>query len=341
MGEKFNNVYLRCNLGCDGTIPEEGAHGQSPDMFSSGIEPIADFQKVLSTEESYKTLLEDKSVIKRDNYCYLRCRNNTDKTISAKAQMFYTQAGIVLWPDRWTPMKVDFKDNTLNDIRDIAPGAIGVVERPFIWDKPKAPDTEGHYCYIGRLSTEETPNPIPPVETPIAMSALMQTNLMYAQRNFEIIQTDPGYNGYYHTIISASKTLTKPGKYHLFFFPHDMQGWDVEITCSMTDSQGRKIGLDRTNIKSDDDIYCGQCLLEPGFNAVVSVYIYGNNIEQKGCPSSSVMLEYSVKQDEISLAKELGVYNAVRSRRLMKRAGIMNGDSGIVAPVGDYSVIFK
>ncbi len=341
MGKKFENVYIRCNLDCDGTIPEPGFHAGSPDMFSSGIEPLANFRTVLSTSESYKTLPEDKSTILRDNYCYLRCKNNTDKVISAKAQLFYTQAGLVLWPDMWTPMTVDFKQDTLNDIPDIPPGEIGVVERPFIWNKPKAPDTNGHYCYIGRLTTEETPNPIPSVEHPIDMSTLIKTNLMYAQRNIQIIDTDPGYNGSYRTVISAAKTLTKPSKYHLFFYSHDMAGWEAELTCSMTDSQGRKIGMARTKIINDDDIYCGQCVLEPGFHAVITVYLYSNGLTPKETSSTHVALEYAVQENELSLARERGVLDLPRSQRLMRRCGISDAGTAALTEMGDVSAVFR
>ncbi len=345
MGQKFDNVYLRCNLGCDGTTPETGSHAESPDMFSSGIEAIPDFQKALSTPESYEKQPEDKSVVERVNYCYLRCKNNTDKIISAKAQLFYTDSSVVLWPDSWKPMKVDFKEDTLNDIRNISPGGIGVVERPFIWNMPSLPRTGSHYCYIGRLSTEETPNPIPPVEHPIEMSSLMQNNLMYAQRNIEIIKTDPGHDGFYNVVISASKELQKPSIYHLFFYPYDIQGWDVEITCSMTDSEGEKIGQTRTNIPNNKHIYCGQCLLEPGFNAVITVYIYYNGIRPKATSKSKFVLEYAVPWDEIPYAKKMGVYNEPHNDLLMKCANSVNSDisrnTAAFASMGDYTTYFQ
>lgn len=341
MGTKFNNVYLRCNLNSDGTIPETGFHAGSPDMFSAGTEPIADFRTVLATPESYASMPDDKSITLKDNYCYLRCKNNTDKTISAKAELYYAKAGLVMWPDTWKAMMVDFKQETLNDIPDIPPGGIGVVERPFIWTRPEAIDTNDHYCYIGRLTTEATPNPIPDVENPITMSSIIKTNLMYAQRNIQIVDLDSKYSGYYKNIISASPSLTKVSKFHLFLYPHDMQGWDFEVTCSMRDSQGKVIGIGRTNITSNDDIYLGQCMLEPGFNAVISVYFYNNGIETKETTSSKFVVEYAVQDNEISYAKEMGVYDPQRSDRLIRRAGINDSYTAALTELGDYTAMFR
>lgn len=341
-GKKFENVYLRSNLQCDGTIPDNGFYGGSPDMFSNGTVPLVDFQDVLKTPENYSQQPADKSTILRDNYCYLRCKNNTDHTISAKAEMYYTTSSFVTWPDSWKPMYVDVKKTTLNDIIDIPAGGIGVVERPFIWNKPLEPSTNNHYCYIGRLTTETTQNPLPDVSNPIEMSHIIQSNLMFGQRNINIATIEPGYDGYYQTIINTSGNLTGGiKKYHLFFYSKDMAGWDVEVTCSMNDSQNRRIGLKKTKIIGDDDIYCGQCMLEPGYMALVTVYLYSNGNTPKETSSTQFILEYAVQTNELEYAQKLGVINNLRSERRKSLARINDVDSKAIIPLGGHTTFIR
>jgi hypothetical protein len=335
-GTKFNDIYLRSSLTSDGTIPDNGSYHESPDIFSNGMEPFKDFATVLATPVNYKVQPEDKSITNRDNYCYLRCKNDTSEAVSAKAELFYTTATVVAWPDNWIPMEVDVKGTTLNDIKDIQPGAIGVVERPFIWNKPVELSTGNHYCLIGRLSTEKHTNPIPDVHNPIQMAQIIQTNLMYTQRNIETITIDPGADGGYQTTLNVQAGISSgTHKYHLFFYSGEMDGWDVEITCSMRDSNGNKIGLARTPIKNDLDIYCGQCMLEPGFTAVASVYFYSNGNAPKVGAKTKLTLEYASGFDELEYARSLNVLNIERSNRLKALGGISH--DGALVTIGGYT----
>jgi hypothetical protein len=308
-------------------------------MFSNGTEPYPNFAQVLASDDSY-TLHppEDKSVANYDNYCYLRCKNNTGSVISAKAELYYTKATVVSWPDFWEPMIVDVKDTTLNDIKDIQPGKIGVVERPFIWKKPPMPGTNDHYCFIGRLSTDATPNPKPPVDHPITMAEIMTTNLMFAQRNIAITTIGPGADGGYRTILNVPAGVTEGSKkYHLFFYSQNMTGWDVEITSSMTDSTGRKIGLAQTTIKNDDDIYCGQCLLEPGFMTEVTVYLYSKGNPLQPGAYTHIGLDYASYQNELPRIQQNNILDIAHHKRMMKLARIADNDIGALIKIGGYS----
>ncbi len=307
MGQKFDKIYLRCNLQSDGTIPDQGNPASSPDIFSNGTEALANFRTVLATEESWKTQVPDKSVTGRDNYCYLRCRNNSDKAQSAKAQLFYVKASLILWPSVWiaNAMKVDLQGNTVNNIPEMQPGEIGVAERPFIWTMPQSPGND-HYCLVGRIFNENYPNPIPNPGQPVDMATIIQTNLMYAKRNINIITVDTEGLGYYSVMLTAPATLQKPAKFHLFMYPSGAAGWDVETTCSMTDRDGRKIGMEKRHIENDDDIYMGQCVLEPGFAGVLSTYINTNGLDPtKG--SVKIIAEYAGDQSDVN--RLLSIYS--------------------------------
>jgi hypothetical protein len=306
MGTKFENVYLRCSLNSDGNVPDNGDSSSSPDIFSNGADALADFQNVLTTAESYSKQPKDKSVTGVDNYCYLRCKNNSNKAISAKAQLFYVQSSVILWPSCWVdnPMYVDLSGETVNTIPEIQPGAIGVVERPFIWKTPTPNATNNHYCLIGRLFTEDTPNPIPDVGHPISMATIIQTNLMFAKRNISIINTDSAGNAYCRVMLNAPASLMKPAKFHLFMYVDGAKGWDVETKCSETDMNGRTIGLSKRTIENNDDIYMGQCVLEPGFAAILTTYINTNGTDPtKG--SISISAEYAANQDDLNYMMSL------------------------------------
>lgn len=305
MGQKFDKIYLRCNPQSDGTIPDTGNPAASPDIFSNGTEALADFRTALATEESWKTQIPDKSITGRDNYCYLRCRNNSDKPQSAKAQLFYVKASLILWPSVWVnnAMKVDLQGNTINHIPEMQPGEIGVVERPFIWTLPQDPGND-HYCLIGRIFNEDYPNPIPDPSQAVEMATIIQTNLMYAKRNIDIIKVDQDWQGYYNVMLTAPATLNKPAKFHLFMYPKGAAGWDIETTCSMTDKDGRRIGMAKRHIENNDDIYMGQCVLEPGFSGVLSTYVHTNGLDPtKG--SVKIIAEYAGDQSDVDYLRKI------------------------------------
>lgn len=345
--KKFNNIYIRSSLECDGTVPAKGSSHESPDIFSNGTEALPNHIAFLSDPDSYMRMPEDKSTANVVNHCYLRCKNNTDETISeAKAELFTTTSSLVLWPENWKPMHMDItKTATENTLTEMKPGDVGVVRRPFIWDRPQFEPANNHYCFIGRLFTNDTPNPLPPVRNPIDMSAIIKTNLMYAKRNIFTIEPHEKADGFYSTLISTASTLKKEQgkyhKYHLFFNSTKMAGCDVEITCSSPDSEGRRIRMERRRIENDDDMYFGQCMLEPGFSARLNVYIYYNGLPAPTGGTTNVWIDYSVMREELTDFKKLGLYSEELDRRLRRLTFANDDETAAFAPLGGVTGIVK
>lgn len=339
----FKNIYIRSSLECDGTIPAKGSSHSSPDMFSNGMQALPDHISVLSSTASYAALPDDKATENMVNYCYLRCRNNSGSEIKgAKAEMFYTEANLVLWPDSWIPMPTDISKSSENTLTDMKPGDIGVVQRPFLWNMPQGISKSNHYCYIGRLFTDATPNPKPPVKNPIDMAEIIKTNLMYAKRNILTIQPHEKADGFYNTLISTSDTLENgPSKYHLFFNSTGLAGCDVEITCSSPDSQGRQIKMERRTIPNNDDMYFGQCMLNPGFSALLTVYIYYNGKPAPVGATTNVWINYSVVQSEMERFKRAGLYDPNTDKHFRLLTGANSHETTAFAHLGGVTGVIR
>jgi hypothetical protein len=292
-------------------------------MFSNGTEALANFKEVLSSDESYNTSPpEDHSVTGKDNYCYLRCRNNTDTAIKAYAQMFYVPSSLILWTDAWSrnAMKVDITGSDTNTISEMAPGAVGVVDRPFVWERPQQLANGLHYCLVGRIFTDSTPNPIPYGGHPIEMATIIETNLMFAKRNITIIDGDTSET-FFSYMLTTPASLKKAAKFHMFMYVKDVTGWEVDCQCSMTDANGDRIGMDKTTITGDKDIYMGQCVLEPGFSAMVTVNINTNGKYTENS-KISVRAEYAADQDDVKVLNDLYI-------KQMKKNGVKTANISV------------
>lgn len=343
----FNNVFMRPNLSSQGTVPASGDYAFSPDIWPSGYEPITDWQVSLVSEDSYTKQSTTDTVLGKDNYFYIRCKNNTDRTISSNVSLYYAPASTITWPSMWQDniIKTDLGENKAH-IDDLKPGKIGTIDRPFVWRHVPKPNNGDHYCIIAQINDDQNTNPFPSVYTQLDQAKLMLNNLRWAQRNITIV--DKGAPTFSYTAdISVPINIT-PGsrRYKVSVMPKGYMGWEVEFVCSMGDSENKPIKLQRNKITSDNMVLGCSCTLDPGYSAKITVYMY-NTSGQASAAGAEVPLEvsYQIDDSELKEACLRGLIDPVYSNRLHAAIeGIENGlEGGIVyyTKLGSYSSLAK
>ena len=76
----YEHPYMRHNLDrTPGIIPAYGCTSFSPDIICSGESPLANFQDVLKTPESYASCMVNDTAGGKVNYYYVRCKNGSNQ----------------------------------------------------------------------------------------------------------------------------------------------------------------------------------------------------------------------------------------------------------------------
>jgi len=169
------------------------------------------------------------------------------------------------------------QDNEKAFIADLAPQAIGVADQPFVWrNVPPPPNGSDHYCLFAQLNNELNQNPFPEVYTQIDMAALLKNNLGWGWRNTRLIPGTRVDTFYTQRLTIPADITSGTTKYFVYVSPEGFLGWTVSFTCSRADSKGKPIELKPRLIDQDGLLLGTKCYLDPGFDAVVDVYLNAN-----------------------------------------------------------------
>jgi len=153
------DVYLRDNVGDDGTVPTSGGISASPDIITRPFE-LADgdaaFGEGSGTENSNN--LGHKVEAGQDNFIYVRMKNRgLSDALGVTADVFWSEVSTLVTPDMWTLVGT-------TDPVDVPMGDTLVVSDPLTWAAGDIPAT-GHYCYVGVLDHAADPAPTLPAPT--------------------------------------------------------------------------------------------------------------------------------------------------------------------------------
>lgn len=340
MSTVFDNLYLRPNLENTGIVPPTGSVVHCPDIWCAGTRPVARHKTALASAESYATMSPELNIEGKDNYVYVRCRNNTAATVDqTQVQLFYTRASGILWTSNWHVVEAE-PGGKAGSIVSIPAGGIGVVEHPFIWSRPSTIEQGDHFCLIARLFQDERDNPVPSVFSPIDLADIMATNLRWGKKNVTVL---PAHlpDGYYRFDLDVPVNV-KGGSYtyHLYLANKGLAGFSYEVQASMADSDGRYISQ-KGNITDDMDIPLGETSFrfEPGFSTVISVFFYSNGHLPAPGASSTILFDYRVLASEMPRVNELGLGGYSALRKKLTSASEANGPFDLV-PVGGYGCAF-
>ena len=101
------------------------------------------------------------------NYVYIRGLNSTSPSIPIKSRvyLYYTQATLAIWPEKWSRKGIFAKDGTtVQSWVDIQAPVIGTqsngvgVSEPLVWI-PESISAQDHYCLIAWADNSQAPQP--------------------------------------------------------------------------------------------------------------------------------------------------------------------------------------
>lgn len=274
----FNGVYMRPNLNNTGTIPAGNPLSACPDIWIANQTPVANFQTALATPSSYASSSNSNITGGMPNFIYVRGYNNMASAQSRTVNLYYSPSAVICWPGQWqnNVLKTDQGQSSAT-ISNLAAQKVGVADGVFVWDNPPPPPPgSDHYCLMAQMNDSANSNPFPSIYSSLDMGALVMNNLGWGWRNTSYI-SGSGAQEAYNVGLDIPINIVAPGnQYSVYLTPVGFIGWDVQMTCSQTDSTGKPITLPRQRITTDNQIMGVSAVLEPGFTATLYVTMWSN-----------------------------------------------------------------
>ena len=342
----FKKMFMRPNLYSSGNVPAGGTLSVCPDIWINGDVPVLDYKKSLITGDSYRTESKIDLVAHKDNYIYVRGRNGDDKIQNTLVSLYWADGAVIQWPSKWLKNKLQTDlDEDQGVILDLSPDSIGIVERPFLWKDVKPYAGTCHYCLVAQFDSKEDPNPVPDIQSSIDMSRMVANNLRWGWRNV----TNPIEKG--SVIWSYNTRLTVPADikddsrtYLLFLRPENIpSGFQVSFECSQPDAEGKRISMQPTDITGDGQIMGCQCVLEPGFDAMVTVYLH--NPRSLILPLENKLnfeADYYANVSELQKRNAMDLMNEHYTRAVFNHLRMNDNAKGAaILRLGGYSANFK
>jgi hypothetical protein len=157
MGQ-YTDLFMRCNLNDNGSIPRSGTLCTSPDIIPYGVVPVSD--PVTSFTANYSEDVGQALIANQQNFIYTRAINHADGAANGNIYLYYSPAALLLYPSLWsnnglkTSQGVDHVPVSATNANQIA-----VATDPFTWIPQQI--VNDHYCMVARLATQSNPCPIP------------------------------------------------------------------------------------------------------------------------------------------------------------------------------------
>lgn len=176
------DVYLRDNLGDDGSVPTIGGISASPDIIARPVavaDPALAFGEGSGTENSNTQGFEIEAG--QDNFLYARMKNRGAADANGvTARIYWSEVSTLVTPDMWTLIGVTAPVN-------VPMGDTLVVTDPLTWAELDIPG-EGHYCLVGILDHPADPAPLLPSPTDWdGFRAFIRNQNNVTWRNFNVI----------------------------------------------------------------------------------------------------------------------------------------------------------
>lgn len=188
---KWNDVYFRDNLSDIGNYPTSGVLSHSPDIIPYGIMPVENPNQFFIIDNWKKDVGKD-LLTSYENYIYLRASNLAGKDQKGRFYLYWAKASLLLYPNFWKDQVIktqngqDYYEFSVTKEGKVVSG--DNIQGTFIW-KPEM-ITCDHYCLIGRIVTDDHPNPIPEVGDVESFAHFIANNINYAWRNVTVVERD-------------------------------------------------------------------------------------------------------------------------------------------------------
>jgi Abnormal spindle-like microcephaly-assoc'd, ASPM-SPD-2-Hydin len=179
-----HDLFLRDNLGDDGTEPLQGGISLSPDIILRN-EQLLDPEGFLGSPEALNSdRLGQNAEAGQDNYIYLRVHNKGTSPSSGTARVYWSRPSTLPSPTSWEMI------DTIG-IPSVSPGSVAVVG-PVVWASDAMPGL-GHYCFVGVIDTEgEPPVNLAAIRTWMDFDNLIRSSNNVTWRNFDVVDLIQG-----------------------------------------------------------------------------------------------------------------------------------------------------
>lgn len=195
------DVYLRDNVGDDGSVPTAGAISASPDIIVVP-DPVADPNTAFGEGSGTENANNLGSQVQggQDNFIYVRMKNRggTDAN-GVRAQVFWSPVSTLVTPALWNAI------GTTAPV-DVPVGDTLVVTDALLWPSAGVPAT-GHYCFVGILDHPADPTPVLPSPTDFdGFRAFIRNQNNVTWRNFNVVEAveEPSADPSVHNFLIAN-----------------------------------------------------------------------------------------------------------------------------------------
>jgi hypothetical protein len=301
-----------------GNVPVTDPLYMSPDIIPWGTtisaNPSADFP-------DYASGYWHSTVKNQQNYFYVRSKNlGTHLNAGqATAYLYWTDPSLFNSPSSWINNALTVNGapgQKANPLPDMANGAIGITQTPFIW----TPNVTGHYCMFAIVSTDRYPwDPVNPLKfaSAIDFSLMVQYSPNICWKNLDVEATTTFKNVYTRTDnlnnewkddlpVMVGVTVRKVPV-----------GTIVEIV-----NENLGIKVKQTVEKADQVIYTPGAILKGGAKTGVK---------------TTITLPVNARFNE-GIQIETAAYAGVRSRQLVKSGNTINLGRAIELPEVEQAV---
>ena len=162
---QYDGILIRASLDDTGQIPRSMALQESPDTIPYGANTIEDPSQVFT--ETYDENVSEPLVADRTNVVYIRGKNLGDFKQAGKAYLYWSLEADLDDPSQWQNNQLlTIKGSDTVTLPTTKSNKIVVTETPFEWI-PDASLADTTVILIGVVATNEHPNPVPGLESPI------------------------------------------------------------------------------------------------------------------------------------------------------------------------------
>lgn len=220
----YDDVVVRDNISDFGQTPVSGNLTASPDIVPNGTKLLTDINVLRN--DWFKDIGKD--ILKNAyNNIYMRGINLSSQKKKVRFSLYYSEASLLLYPSLWKDKPLKNAEGKSYIEVEVDSGEIAVTPGIFSW-KPEAIAENDHYCLIGRVETDEHPNPIPDVEKIDDFAKFIATHPGFSWRNVTIV--DAGAPTFSQAIPYMQGT--QPGEMHFHLsWNKNLRGAMVSLNC--------------------------------------------------------------------------------------------------------------
>lgn len=270
----YTDVMLRDNLQDFGQAKVTGSVCASPDIIPVGLDALDNPQKKLT--ESWFQDIGQNLTANANNVIYLRGISHNSRKTKAKFYLYYSKASLLLYPDQWKNNLIPCSSGTdYFETEQLNQGDLAVTQLPYIW-KPSAIEKNDHYCLIGRIVTEEHPNPIPSAQDVKDFAKFIACNPNYSMRNIVLVDKDvPDYS------VEIQYAQGNIGATMHFVIENSGCSEDAEFSVSCTNSSVEApIKIERQKVPKNGQLTGIHADIPKDFNSQILLNFWNKNAEK-------------------------------------------------------------